>query len=385
MGSQVTDKAQLTLRELENAASSYHNLYNSFLQRHIAGMQQETFPLAEARLIAPASPPTRRNKPSPELILAFALLAGIGIGGGIGVVREAMDRVFRTSVQLQSHLQLPCLALVPLLKAGAPTKFNSVPIPIVAGQKRSARPSEQNILVHDSSIFWQILDAPLSRFAESVRAIKLATELDATSKRNQIIGFTSSLPNEGKSTISAALAQLTALTGRKILVVDCDLRNPSLSRSLAPNATLGIVDVVSGRQPLDDVLWRDPKTDLWFLPAVYNDSLHTAEVLGSDSMRRLFERLRVSFDVIIVDLSPLAPVLEVRAATHLVDCMILVVEWGRTKIDIVQQSLLLAPNVQQTIIGAVLNKTDMNQIGRYDIHGRRLYKNKYYARYGYSR
>jgi Mrp family chromosome partitioning ATPase len=94
--------------------------------------------------------------------------------------------------------------------------------------------------------------------------------------------------------------------------------------------------------------------------------------------------LRASFDFVIVDLPPLAPVVDVRAAAHLVDCMIMVIEWGCTKIDVVLEALNTAPNVHDAVIGAVLNKTDMNQISRYDTHRGGLYKNKYYARYGYS-
>ena len=99
---------------------------------------------------------------------------------------------------------------------------------------------------------------------------------------------------------------------------------------------------------------------------------------------RLFDRLRESFDFVIVDLPPLAPVVDTRVATQLVDCMILVIEWGRTKIDIVQHALNKAPNVHEVVIGAVLNKTDMSQIGRYDTHRKSFYNNKHYAKYGYS-
>jgi Mrp family chromosome partitioning ATPase len=106
-------------------------------------------------------------------------------------------------------------------------------------------------------------------------------------------------------------------------------------------------------------------------------------VLGAEATGTLFNKLRANFDFVIVDLPPLAPVVDVRAAAHLVDCMIFVVEWGGTKIDVVQQALDSAPNVHETIIGAVLNKTDMKQIRRYDAHRESFYNNKYYKRYGY--
>ena len=78
------------------------------------------------------------------------------------------------------------------------------------------------------------------------------------------------------------------------------------------------------------------------------------------------------------------PIVDARAAAHLVDCMILVIEWGRTKIDVVRHALDAVPNVHQTIIGAVLNKTNIDRLRQYDLHGNGVYKYKHYARYEYS-
>ena len=88
---------------------------------------------------------------------------------------------------------------------------------------------------------------PLSRFAESIRSIKLGIELSALQSPNKVIGVTSSLPHEGKSTIAASLAQIIAQAGKSVILIDCDLRNPSLSRALAPNAASGLLEVISRR------------------------------------------------------------------------------------------------------------------------------------------
>jgi succinoglycan biosynthesis transport protein ExoP len=374
--SQTADKAHVVLRGLETNAKTYHDLHDGFLQRHMAGIQQESFPHTETRLISSASTPTSR-KPKPLLVLALALLGGIGLGAGAGLLREVRDRVFRTGAQLQSLLQMPCLALVPLLNGTAPTQPRL--------QQPRSNPPRHGTILRDASVFWRICDSPLSRFAEAIRSIKLATNLQETDGSHKVIGLTSSLPNEGKSTIAGALAQLIAYTGGRVILVDCDLRNPSLSRCLAPKATAGIVDVVSGARSLGDTVWRDPTTNLAFLPATGETPVfYSSETLGSESTRRLFDKLRESFDFVIVDLPPLAPVVDTRVATQLVDCMILVIEWGRTKIDIVQQALNTAPNVHEAVIGAVLNKTDMRQIGRHDTHRKSFYNNKHYAKYGYS-
>src|SRR5215469_15200067 len=98
---------------------------------------------------------------------------------------------------------------------------------------------------------------PLSRFAEAIRSVKLAADLNGTNGGQKVIGFTSALPHEGKSTIAAALALLVAQVGRRCIMVDCDLRNPSMSRRLTPNAKVGIVDVLAGKHSLDDTIWSD--------------------------------------------------------------------------------------------------------------------------------
>jgi polysaccharide biosynthesis transport protein len=377
--SRSTNSAELTMRELETNAKGYRSLYESFLQRYMGSVQQESFPISDARVISPASPPQSKSKPKSALILALGLLGGIGLGAALGFLRDVMDRVFRTSAQIESTLHLPCLSLVPLLRNTEQNKL--VPRTIGPADKEFG----QRTLSRNSGMYWAATSMPLSRFAESIRAIKLAIDLNPTKTSNKIVGITSALPNEGKSTVAASLAQLIAHAGKRVIIVDCDLRNPSLSANLAPNATTGIIDVLSGARSLEETIWRDPKTNLTVLPAAKRAPLfHTSEILSAEQTRKLFDRLRASYDYVIVDLPPLAPIVDVRATTPLVDCFILVVEWGRTKIDVVQHALHTAPNVYESLIGTVLNKTDMSAMKRYDSYRNDYYNNDHYTRYGHT-
>ena len=371
--SQTANKAQVALRELESNAKTYHSLYESFLQRYTGGVQQDSFPVAEARLVSLASALTTKVKPKPLLIFALSLMGGIALGVGVGLLRDLMDRVFRTRTQVQSLLQIPCIAMVPLLKT---SRLRRKQLP--------AKAPEERIVARDASMFWRVVDSPFSIFSESIRSIKLATHYYGTGTGpNRVIGFTSALPNEGKSTIAAAVAQLTAKAGGRVIIVDCDLRIPSISRSLAPTAKIGIVDVISGARSLEEAIWHDPATNLFFLPAIKTEQLFSSEVLGSEPTKTLIDRLRASFDLVIVDLPPLVPIVDARAAAHLVDCMILVIEWGRTKINVVRHALDTAPDLHQAIVGAVLNKANMDHLAQYDVQHKSMYKNRYYARYAY--
>jgi polysaccharide biosynthesis transport protein len=375
--SQEANKAQITLRELESSAQSFRTLHDNFLQRYMESIQQESFPITEARVISRATRPLAKSGPKAQLILALACFGGIGLGAAAGFIREVMDRVFRTTAQVETALNVPCVALVPLVDDASTTESlagDDVLPPI--GSKTIAR---------DGSVCWIVAEQPLSRFAEAIRSVKLAADLNTTNKSHKVIGITSALPHEGKSTVAAALGQLVAQVGGKVIIVDCDLRNPSLSRTLAPNATLGIIDALAGEHSLEDTIWRDGPGGMAFLPALSKSRIfHTSEVLASEPTKRLFEDLRETYDYVILDLPPLAPLIDVRATPHLVDGYFLVIEWGRTKIDVVQHALNTAPGVYEALLGTILNKANMEFMSRYEMHRGKYYYNKHFARYGYT-
>ena len=104
-----------------------------------------------------------------------------------------------------------------------------------------------------------VVDEPFSQFTELLRSLKVMADLNSVVEVNKVIGVTSSLPNEGKSTIASNFASMIAHAGAKVILVDADLRNPSLSRNLAPGAAAGLVDVAAGRTALNDAIWTDPR------------------------------------------------------------------------------------------------------------------------------
>lgn len=364
-------QAQITLAGLESAAAASRKLYDGFLQQYMGSSQQATFPITEARVISTASPPLQKSRPKTILVLALSLIGGIGIGSGLALLRDMMDRVFRTAKQLESELQVPCIALVPKVKDEKAKPSNG-------NDDRNQRSADS------SEIYRTVINAPLSSFAEAMRSIKLTIDLHMDARQCKVIGFTSTLPNEGKSTIAAALAHLIAQVGGRVLLVDCDLRNPTLSRMFSKASAAGIFDVVARRSSAAEAILKEPKTSLAFLPAGKRIPLFlTSEILGGEPIADLFEVLRQNYNYILVDLPPLSPIIDVRASAHFVDAYLLTVEWGRTKIDLVEQSLRGAPKIYDGLIGTILNKTDMDAIQRYDLSGR-YDRNSDYSRYGYT-
>jgi succinoglycan biosynthesis transport protein ExoP len=377
--SQETNQAQVALRELESTAQTYRALYDNFLQRYMESVQQQSFPTTEARVITPATPPLRKSHPQTLLILTVIGAGGLMVGLAVAWLREVSERVFRTSTQVQETLQTDCIAVVPMLADRRPPGSS-------ARVKTVADDSRPRTIVRDSGAIWQVVDSPFSRFTEAIRSMKVAVDLSGIGKINKVIGITSSLPNEGKSTLAASLAQLMSHTGARTILVDCDLRNPELTRKLVRRDNcrdnLGIIDLVAGKAALDEVIWTDPSTNLTFLPATTTRFSHTSEILASDATKKLFANLRERYEFVVVDLSPLAPVVDARATTHFLDSYVFVIEWGRTKFDVVARVLADAPGIHKNLLGVVLNKANLGTMGRYEGGG--YYSGKYYHRYGYT-
>jgi succinoglycan biosynthesis transport protein ExoP len=386
--SHVDSQAQIELSELQSNAQTYRALHDNFVQRYMEAVQQESFPITEARLIAPASPPLKKSSPRTLLALAIAGAAGLLFGLGVGQLREFLDRVFRTRSQVESKLRTDCIAIVPELAETA-VKASRPARAVKASARRQAKKDDANDagprnLMHGQDQQWHVIGSPFSRFTEAMRAIKIAIDLKEAGKPNKVIAFTSTLPNEGKSTIAASLAQLIAHAGLSTILVDCDLRNPSLTRLLAPEATTGFFDLIKGDAELEDVVWVDQSTGLEFLPqATKTRSAHTDEALSSEATTVLFDKLRERYEYILVDCSPLTPVVDVRAMSLFVDSYVYVIEWGHTRFDVVEHALNDAGGVYEKLVGAVLNKVDVRALGRYDGYGASYYYNKHYKKYGY--
>lgn len=392
---QVTNRDKLGLAELESSAKVYHTIYNNFLQRYTDVMQQQSFPITEARVISPAAPPSHKSKPNRPLVMAIAATMGLIASLGIAALREASDGVFRTSEQAEQRLQVPCLSVIPLLSEKA---LNTLPLwlawrrhaddgrpPPSADKAADAlAPGQAGEVAFARPILRNVVDHPLSQFAEAIRAIKMSVQLQASVSHDiKVIGVTSAFPNEGKSTIACNLALLMADAGKRVVLLDADLRNPSLARALAPKPGAGLMELLNGKINLEQAIGREPNTRLSLLPLVLDEPLaHTDETLSSQIFRDLIDQLRQLYDYVIVDLPPVAPVVDVRAALPLIDSLVFVLEWGNTRVGAVQRYLAI-PEIRERLLGVALNKANLKDLQRFDIHG--LYQGGYYANPGYTR
>jgi len=384
-GTQVTSRDRLGLQELESKAKVYHSIHDNFLQRYMEMTQQQSFPMTEARVITGATPPGGSSSPQNFKVLMTTTILGLMAGFAAALLRESIDRVFRTTRQVEKLLRTNCLAVLPIVKSSNAVAAN------VAKAASNKPPAAQNedaprLLRREiPAMFRQVVNEPLSSFTEGFRAVKVAADISGAIKENKVIGITSSLPHEGKSTVACNLAQLIAHGGSKAILVDADLRNPTLTRKLMGDASAGLLEVLGGKVDLRRATYIDELTGLTVLPAVIESHLaHSSEILASEAFRRLIDSLRKSYDYVIVDLPPLAPVVDVRATSKILDSYVFVVEWGRTRLNVVQRQLGSAPEVFDRLLGVVLNKANIKVLDRYENYYGRSYYKKYYARYGYT-
>jgi polysaccharide biosynthesis transport protein len=364
------------LRELQSSADSYRALYEGLLQRYVQSVQELSSPTTEARLLTHASPPTSKSGPKAILIAALTSIGGLMVGVGISVFRQMTDRVFRTPDQVEAALHTECVSIVPCVKRRTKPGLGVVSDRASAFRRRGT--------------MWHTIDAPFSRYAEAIRAIKFAVDSNGDAMTSKVIGVTSSLPNEGKTTISGSLALLAADAGAKAILVDCDLRNPQLSNRLAPNAKFGLLNVIAGDKSIEEVLITDASTGLAFLPtglslkerAQSKVRANSNEILSCEAARKVFEQLREKYQYIVVDLSPIAPIVDVRSTTRFIDSYVMTVEWGYTKVNLVEHALKQASGIYAKLIGVVLNKTPITSLGQYQGHLGDYYTGKKFKQYG---
>lgn len=410
-----TSQAQIVLKDLDSNAQSARALADNFLQLYMVSVQQQSFPITEARVITPASVPLRKSSPKTFLVLLAAIAGGTILAAMAGLLRDMMDRVFRTVPQVERLLGVSCLASIPAVdvasdfsiesknshhqlrnslqriwplasrgasRAGTGHRATAAIDDLTTLEKRG--PRGDRVLSTTPTIGRFAINSPFSRFAEGMRSVKLAIDLGDFGSTNKIVGITSALPNEGKSTICEALSQVIAQSGARTLLIDGDIRNPSLTGRLTPEAEAGLIDAVLGKAAWRDLVWIDPQTNLHFLPCVVTSRFsNSGDILASPQMEKLFHELRGQYDRIILDLSPLAPVIDVRATGTLVDSYVVVLEWARAKIDVVERVLIETPLVRDRLMGTILNKVNVAAMSRYDSYNSDYYRNSYYKRYGY--
>jgi succinoglycan biosynthesis transport protein ExoP len=336
---------------------------------------QEEQPITGARMLSPASEPLSKNIKKPLMFAAMMAFGVTGLGVILAFLREIKDRTLRTGDDIQHRLNSDFIALIPTYRPGRYRRSSY-------GTSVISRADSIRRQLSDDNAFWAFMLSPTSAFAEAIGRVKFAILRQAESADARIVGFTSVLPNEGASTIAASVVQALTRSGRNVILVDCDLRHPELTREAAPNATVGLQEILMGAATLDEAIITDALGTIAFLPGVVgNLKARPEELLESEALGSVLIELRQRFDYVIVDLPPLFPMLDVSMTDRLIESYVVVVEWGSSKIDTVAHALTRCPGVHKRMLGFVLNKVDFDRLSLYDQRAADYYDARRYSNY----
>jgi polysaccharide biosynthesis transport protein len=292
---------------------------------------------ASARIISPATLP---RSPNSNRLKFYAIGGMAGLGGGIllAFLLEYFKPGVRTSAEIEQSFGLPVVGFIPLV---APRRSRGT--------------------AHHQSL-QRVVNEPLSQLSEAVRAMRVG--LDRSNGSPKVILITSALPGEGKSTAAMLFAASCAASGKKTVLVDCDLRLRSTSEVLRRKHQLGLTEYLRGGVKLADVIAQDPATKINVIPAGSLTS-NAPDLLMSQEMLDLIAVLRESFDHVIIDSPPLLAVIDALALAHAVDRILVVVEWSRTSRASINESFRVLGPEMNRVAGIVLNKVDFNELPGY--------------------
>ncbi len=340
--------ALLSLKALERQAAASRATHESFLGR-LKQTEQVGFNDAQTWVISPATKPQRPSFPN---LLQIAI-AAMGIGS-VASVSLAFLSEYRIRGTIVSSEQLADRGLRPLGILPAVKRGNALKYALSGGQRPTS---------------WT--------FAESVGAI-VTTVMELARQRQSGLVFlvTSSLPFEGKSTTATALAAKLARGNTRVLLVDADLRAPSLHRVFGLKNDRGVTDCVHPALSVGDSVYLDVGTGISVVTAGPPHP-EPQNVLRSRQLLEQMEAWRASYDFIIVDAPPVLPVADTRALAPLTDLCIFVTCWRKTPWKTAAHALALLADAGVQLAGVVLSKVDLRQLAAYGFADSQIYGRAY--------
>jgi len=332
---QDINRKNYELSQLQRAVTTNHQLYDMFFQR-FQETNQTDFAAANARFVDLATTPYAPIKPKKSLIVVLAVLLSVMVGVLLALLRAFLDNTIRVAEDIEEKLEQSVLGILPLI--------TKLPKHLSATQLYLSKDYEH--------------------FAEAVRSLRTSFILSGIDKPHQVTLVTSSVPNEGKTTLSENLA-LAMGQMERVLLIDGDMRRPSLATQFGfPASTEGLAELVAGTASLEVCTQRleKPGLDLITAGAVPSNPL---ELLSSRRFDALLSELRQKYDRIIIDSAPTQAVSDSLMLSAKCDAVIYVVKADSTATNVVVNGLQRLMRVGAPIIGVVLNQFDSNVAARY--------------------
>ena len=334
-GTLATDtRSQAGLTELQQKATASQTLYDNYLARFKEIMTSAGTEQSDARVVSIAQVPEAPSSPRIVLDIALGVILSGVCGVIAGIIAEVADRTFASAAEIERQLRTPYLGSIPLLTS------------VAKGVRRS--PVDY------------ITANPFSVFAESFRNLKVSVLQAKGAPGPTVVGVTSSLTGEGKTTTSVCLGETSSMQGARTIIVDCDLRRRTLQRFVSQNPTVGLVEVISGAASLDDAIVINAETSVHYLP-LSESKLSATDIFGSAAMDALLDELKRRYDFIILDTAPLLALADARTLAQKCDVVVLLCRWRKTSHDAAKSALRLLRAAGAPLAGIALTQVDVRR------------------------
>ena len=349
------NSAQAGLLQLQRKADASRSIYEAFLNRSKETSAQATVQQADARIVTVAQPSTWPASPNLKVALAFGAAFALAAGLVACAIAEFLDNGVETGAEIEDQFQTPYAGSIPSLRSTNPRARGKITPPDF------------------------LLDHPFSVFAEAFRSLR-AFLIGPTSGGTEpkVIVISSAMPGEGKSLTTFCLARTLAVAGARVVLVDCDLRRRGVSE-YAPEGSKDLQHLLRGRTTLEEALVKDPRTDVWFLPA-RSAPRDGVDLFALPSMTALIDDLKQRFDFVLLDTAPVLAVADTRLLASRADAVLMLLEWRRTPARAVDTALTLLDESHANVVGVGLTQVDLRQQSRYGYGDRNYY---YKAMRGY--
>jgi capsular exopolysaccharide synthesis family protein len=322
------DAAMIRLRALEREARADQDLLQTFLAKSKEITQQYEIEEPDARILSPAYSSTEPTFPKTTLFLAIAALAGLVLGFTLAYLEELLDQTFRTAEDVESALALPAVA-VPLI-----------------GKSNWKMPFLDYVLIKPSSIF-----------AESLRSLRTLLWLTDLQSRAKLVAVTSSRRGEGKTTTAVSLARVAALSGERVIIVDCDLTRPTIHTAFKQtSADVGLTDLLLGRASRREATKVDQSLPNLHYITAGGRSERLNELLRTDNMIALLREARNEYDLVVVDTPPCLVVSDAKVVATMCDAVVYCIGWRQTSRSVANTGINALHAVGANVLCAALTQ-----------------------------
>ncbi|MCD6339066.1 MAG: polysaccharide biosynthesis tyrosine autokinase [Verrucomicrobia bacterium] len=305
-------------------------------------------------VIDPATPPPTYVKPNLAITLSAGTFGGLVLALGLALFVSYLDDSIKTQDDVELHLKLPFLGYVPDIKG--------------------IKEDDRRLIAHTQ---------PRHSASEAFRSIRAGIVLGGRGERIRVLTVTSTIPGEGKSLVAANLAIAIAQTGQKTLLVDGDLRQPSLHRTFKFHGKAGLASYLSGEsESLEEIVHHSevPNLDIIFCGS---PPAQPSELLGSRRMMEFMQEVSSRYDRVIIDSPPVSAVSDPLLIAAMADGVVYVIKFNRVRRDHAGKCIRKLQETGAYICGAILNDIDFEGRDAYYYHGYYYYyRNRYYGSYG---